>query len=114
MTPAIHYLLTTIWGLATPILMGWGAQSIIGSFAADSEHLGHPSPVEFIFLFLLIGALCLAVFLLYDLACALLFLPKDGKRRRCFFLALLLYILVSIGGWIVAALLETAMGKLFA
>ena len=37
----IHYLLATAWGLATPVLMGWGSQEIIEFF---SDFVNNPAP----------------------------------------------------------------------
>ena len=51
----MHYLLTTLWGLATPVLMGWGSQAILEYATSGKERLGHSTPVEFLLLFLGIG-----------------------------------------------------------
>ena len=75
--------------------------------------MGHSTPVEFFLLFIVIGGLCLGAFLVADLISAATFLPENGKRRRHFFLALLLYIVVCVGGWLVLALLETWVTSLF-
>ena len=104
----IHYLLTTLWGLATPVLMGWGSQEIIEFFTSGKERLGHSTPVEFFLLFIVIGGLCLGAFLVADLLSAAMFLPENGKRTR------LLYLIVCVGGWLVLALLETWITALFA
>ena len=53
----IHYLLATAWGLATPVLMGWGSQEIIEFFTSGKERLGHSTPVEFFLLFLVYSRL---------------------------------------------------------
>lgn len=50
----IHYLLTLIWGLATPALMGQGAMSFLEE-VYNKEYMGHGTPVEFVIVFLLIG-----------------------------------------------------------
>ena len=109
----IHYLLTTLWGLATPVLMGWGSQEFIEFFTSGKERLGHSTPVEFFMLFIVIGGLCLGAFLVADLLSAALFLPENGKRTRHFFLALLLYFAVCVGGWLVLALVETGIRSAF-
>ena len=109
----IHYLLTTAWGLATPVLMGWGSQEIIEFFTSGKERMGHSTPVEFFLLFIVIGGLCLGAFLVADLISAATFLPENGKRTRHFFLALLLYIVVCVGGWLVLALLESWVTSAF-
>ena len=109
----IHYLLTTLWGLATPVLMGWGSQEIIEFFTSGKERLGHSTPVEFFMLFIVIGGLCLGAFLVADLLSAAMFLPENGKRTRHFFLALLLYFAVCVGGWLVLALVETGIRSAF-
>ena len=109
----MHYLLTTLWGLATPVLMGWGSQAILDYATSGKERLGHSTPVEFLLLFLGIGALCLGAFLVADLISAATFLPENGKRTRHFFLALLLYIVVCVGGWVVLALLESWVTSAF-
>ena len=113
MKPVIHHVLTVLWGLATPILMGYGAQALLTEATADSEHIGHPTPLEFIVLFFFIGLVCLGVYLIYDLLWVLFRLPKEAKRVKCFFQSLLLYVLVCLGGWIVLALLEEAVDSLF-
>ena len=109
----MHYLLTTLWGLATPVLMGWGSQEIIEFFTSGQERLGHSTPVEFFMLFIVIGGLCLGAFLVADLLSAAMFLPENGKRTRHFFLALLLYLAVCVGGWLVLALVETGIRSAF-
>lgn len=109
----IHYLLTTAWGFATPVLMGWGSQEIIEFFTSGKERLGHSTPVEFFMLFIVIGGLCLGAFLVVDLLSAAMFLPENGKRTRHFFLALLLYFAVCVGGWLVLALVETGIRSAF-
>ena len=109
----IHYLLTTAWGFATPVLMGWGSQEIIEFFTSGQERLGHSTPVEFFMLFIVIGGLCLGAFLVADLLSAALFLPENGKRTRHFFLALLLYFAVCVGGCLVLALVETGIRSAF-
>ena len=109
----IHYLLTTAWGFATPVLMGWGSQEIIEFSTSGKERMGHSTPVEYFMLFIVIGGLCLGAFLVADLLSAALFLPENGKRTRHFFLALLLYIAVCVGGWLVLALLETGIRSAF-
>ena len=111
--PKIHYFLTALWGLATPVLMAWGASAAISEYASESEHLGHPTPLEFFAVFLVIGVLCLALFLIYDLVVSVFLLPKDGKRLRTFFIALALYVGVGIGGWVVLALLEAGVRSIF-
>lgn len=113
MKPAIHYILTTIWGLATPILMGYGAQALLKEATSGSEHIGHSTPLEFLVLFFFIGLLCLGAYLIYDLIYVLFLLPKEGKRAKRFFQSLLLYVLVCLGGWLVLALLETGIHLLF-
>ena len=109
----IHYLLATVWGFATPVLMGWGSQAIIEFFTSGKERIGHSTPVEYFMLFVVIGGLCLGAFLVADLLSAALFLPENGKRTRHFFLALLLYVAVCVGGWLVLALLETGIRAAF-
>ena len=109
----IHYLLTTAWGLATPVLMGWGSQTILDYATSGQERMGHSTPVEFFLLFLGIGALCLGAFLVADLISAATVLPENGRRTRHFFLALLLYVVVCVGGWVVLALLEKWAMALF-
>ena len=109
----IHYLAAAAWGLATPVLMGWGSQEIIEFFTSGNERLGHSTPVEFFLLFLVIGGLCLGAFLVADLLSAAMFLPENGKRTRHFFLALLLYFAVCVGGWLVLALVETGIRSAF-
>ena len=109
----IHYLLTTAWGFATPVLMGWGSQAIIEFFTSGKERMGHSTPVEYFMLFIVIGGLCLGAFLVADLLSAALFLPENGKRTRHFFLALLLYFAVCVGGWLVLALVETGIRSAF-
>ncbi len=109
----IHYLLATAWGLATPVLMGWGSQAIIEFFTSGKERIGHSTPVEYFLLFIVIGGICLGAFLVADLLSAAMFLPENGKRTRHFFLALLAYFLVCVGGWLVLALLETWITALF-
>ena len=109
----IHYLLTTAWGLATPVLMGWGSQTILDYATSGQERMGHSTPVEFFLLFIVIGGLCLGAFLVADLISAATFLPENGKRTRHFFLALLLYVVVCVGGWVVLALLEKWAMALF-
>ena len=111
--PKIHYILTALWGLATPVLMAWGASAAISEYASESEHLGHPTPLEFLAFFLVIGVLCLALFLIYDLVVSVFLLPKDGKRLRTFFIALALYVGVGVGGWVVLALLEAGVRSIF-
>ena len=106
-----HYLLTALWGLASPALMGWGTMSFLEK-VQSKEHMGHGTPVEFVIVFLLIGLLCLGVFLVLDLVSAVLFLPKDGRRKRHFLLALLLYIVVGFFGWLVIAVLEDGANTL--
>ena len=59
--------------------------------------------MEFLFLLIIIGGLCLGAFLVADLLSAALFLPENGKRTRHFFLALLLYFCVCVGGWLILA-----------
>jgi hypothetical protein len=107
----IHYLLTALWGLASPALMGWVTMSFLEK-VQSKEHMGHGTPVEFVIVFLLIGLLCLGVFLVFDLVSAVLFLPKDGRRKRHFLLALLLYIVVGLLGWLVIAVLEDGANTL--
>ena len=53
------------------------------------------------------------LFLIYDLVVSVILLPKDGKRLKTFFLALGLYLLVGVGGWLVLALLESAVRGIF-
>ena len=93
--------------------MGWGSQEIIEFFTSGKERLGHSTPVEFFMLFIVIGGLCLGAFLVADLLSAALFLPENGKRTRHFFLALLLYFAVCVGGWLVLALVETGIRSAF-
>ena len=69
--------------------------------------------MEFFLLFIVIGGLCLGAFLVADLISAATFLPENGKRTRHFFLALLLYIVVCVGGWLVLALLESWVTSAF-
>ncbi len=107
----IHYLLTALWGMASPALMGWVTMSFLEK-VQSKEHMGHGTPVEFIIVFLLIGLLCLGLFLVLDLVSAVLFLPKDGRRKRHFLLALLLYIVVVLFGWLVIAALENNINTL--
>ena len=109
----IHYLLATAWGFATPVLMGWGSQAIIEFFTSGKERMGHSTPVEYFLLFIVIGVLCLGAFLVADLLSAAMFLPENGKRTRHFFLALLLYLAVCVGGWLVLALVETGIRSAF-
>ena len=113
MRTAIHYSLTALWGLATPILMGYGAQSLLTKVTEKSEHIGHPTPLEYIVLFFFIDLLCLGAYLIYNLLWVLFLLPKDMKRAKNFFLSLLLYVLICLGGWLVLALLEVAVDSLF-
>ena len=110
----VHYLTAAAWGLATPVLMAWGAQAALEYLTSCKERMGHSTPVEFLFLLLGIGVLCLGAFFVADLLSAVLFLPENGKRTRHFFLALLLYILVCVGGWLALAFLETGLQNLFA
>ena len=113
MMPKIHYLLTALWGLVTPVLMFAGAEEAIEEITSGREHIGHPTPLEFFAVFLFIGFLCLVLFLIYDLVVSVILLPKDGKRLKTFFLALGLYLLVGVGGWLVLALLESAVRGIF-
>ncbi len=108
----IHYLLTTVWGFATPALMGWGAQAALEYITSGSERMGHSTPVEYFMLFILIGGLCFGAFLLYDFVYALVFLPM-GRKKRGFFYGLLLYILVCLGGWLVVGFLAVWIKSLF-
>ena len=101
----IHYLLTLIWGLATPALMGQGAISFLEE-VYNKEYMGHGTPVEFVIVFLLIGFLCLGMFLVIDFVSAVLFLPKDGRRKRHFWLALLLYVSMGLFVWLVIPILD--------
>ena len=79
MRTAIHYSLTALWGLATPILMGYGAQALLTEATEKSEHIGHPTPLEFIVMFFFIGILCLGAYLIYDLLWVLFLLPKEPE-----------------------------------
>ena len=100
----IHYLLTLLLGLATIGFMGVGTTAFLEE-VYSKEHMGHGTPVEFIMVFMLIGLLCFGLFLILDLVNAIVILPKDGRRKRHFFLALLLYISVVLMGWVVIAVL---------
>ena len=96
--PAVHYLLTALWGLLTPVLMVWGSLSVLEWSTPQTERMGHSTPVEFLLIFAVIGLLCLGAYLLYGIVCAIFWLPDDGKRLRRFFLGLLLYVLIPVVG----------------
>ena len=105
----IHYLAAAAWGLATPVLMAESVEEIMEEFpigAAAAPRMGHSTPVEFFMLLAIIGGLCFLAFLVADLLSTVFFLPKDGKRARHFFLALLLYIPIAAVGWLILAFLE--------
>ena len=42
----IHYLLATAWGLATPVLMGWGSQEIIEFFKTGKAPVSPEETLE--------------------------------------------------------------------
>ncbi len=116
MDPKIHYILTAIWAFVTPVLMSLGAKLFIEDNAAsDPEGLIHPGApaLEFFSMFIVLGACCFAVFIIYDLVCSVFLLPADGERLKHFFRSLALFCLVCIGFWIVLALMEAWIGRLF-
>ena len=109
----VHYLAAAAWGLATPALMAMGAQAILEYFTSGKERMGHSTPVEFLFLFVIVGGLCFGAFLLADLLSAALFLPENGKRTRHFFLALLLYVFAGVGCFLLFMFCGTWIDALF-
>ena len=104
MSHKFHYLLALLLGLATPGFMGAGTTAFLEE-VYSKEHMGHGTPVEFIIVFLFIGVLCLGLFLILDLVSAIMILPKDGRRKRHFLLAMLLYVSVGLMGWVVICVL---------
>lgn len=111
MSYKIHYLLAAVSGLVSPVLMVVGTMFFLEE-VQSKEHMGHGTPVEFFIVFLLIGLLCLGLFLVLDLVSAVVFLPKEGRRRRHFLLALLLYLFVVIFGWFMIVILEDGVNIL--
>ena len=101
----VHYLVTVILGLVTPMLMGWGTSSVMEELY-DKEQLGHGTPVEFLLILILIGLLCLGIFIIFNVISSTMFLPQDGRRKKHFLLALLLYFLIVLFGWLIFAILE--------
>ena len=110
--PRLHCLLTVLWGLATPALMGGGASLFLESGASVPGYAERPAPLEFYAWFLVIGVLCLLLFLIYDLVVSVILLPKDGQRARKFLLALLFYILAAVISGVILAALAAAVRRL--
>ncbi len=108
----VHYLVTVILGLVTPMLMGWGTSSVLEGLY-DKEQLGHGTPVEFLLILVLLGLLCLVFFIIFNAISSTMFLPKDGRRKKHFLLALLLYFLIVLFGWLIFAILERGIDMLF-
>ena len=115
MEPRIHYILTAVWALITPALTSLGAQMFITDNAAGSEETIHPGApaLEFFSMFLVLGACCFVIFLIYDLICSIFLLPADGEKTKRFFTALILYCLVCLGCLLALALMEAWLGHLF-
>ena len=107
----VHYLVTVILGMATPVLMGWGTSSVLEELY-DKEQLGHGTPVEFLLILMLIGLFCLGFFIIFNAISSIVFLPKDGRRKKHFLLALLLYFLIVLFGWLIFAILERGIDML--
>lgn len=106
----LQYFITVLWGFLTPVLALDGAQQVLKSIKENAETQGHSTPVEYVFLFLLIAGACMLGFLAFNALFSAFALPKDGKRFRHFVLNLLFYILLVPTGWLavvfVASVLE--------
>lgn len=117
MPPKLHYVLTAVWAFITPVLTSLGAKMFIDDNAASNpENLPHPGApaLEFFSMFLVLGACCFAIFIIYDLVCSIFLLPADGEKTKRFFTALILYCLICLGFLLTLALIEAWLGKLFA
>ena len=107
----VHYLITVILALLTPVLMGWGTSSVLEGLY-DKEQQGHGTPVEFFLILILIGLFCLGIFIIFNAISSTIFLPRDGRRKKHFLLALLLYFLIVLFGWLIFAILEQGINML--
>ena len=107
----VHSLVTVILGMATPVLMGWGTSSVLEGLY-DKEQLGHGTPVEFLLILILLGLFCLGIFIIFNIISSTMYLPKDGRRKKHFLLALLLYFFIVLFGWLILAILERGIEML--
>ncbi|MBR2216432.1 MAG: hypothetical protein IJ849_11865 [Selenomonadaceae bacterium] len=96
---AIHYGLTGLWGLVTPLIMIYAMQAALYHFTADNGEIrGHATPMEYLFPFALTGLLAFLFFLLFNRLSLRRVLPEGASRRRHFWLSLLLYFVIAIWG----------------
>lgn len=115
MPPKIHYILTAFLGLITPVLTSLGAKKFSEASLSAPDGLIHPGApaLEFFSMFIVLGACCFTIFIIYNLICSIFLLPADGEKTKHFFTALILYCLICVVFLLALSLIEAWLGHLF-